>query len=459
MTTTRHADPTGAPVYVDRTTPLHAARPVCDCRDLPDRPDLPNLPDVLRRWKWTSDFANALLTCPICEGLWHDWDDCDCPDCGAFRADFEAKADRTDRLFEVERRLAEARRLRRERLAAEAPDAEAPTLDQLTRRVATEPQPPLPAILTRDDGETVVYAGRFSSIHGEPGCGKSWAALIAATEAIRKRGRVLWLDYEDRPTTLATRARLLGALADVADTDALRFVDDHDLFEHLTASDEALAWLLQAPDATYSMVVIDSAESGGCPSDGADVAPWLRAYVDPWRREDIAVLLLDHVAKKREARGAIGSQHKRAKIDGAALLATGPAWDKATGGTVTLTNEKDRAGDLPGRIGQQVATIRGDYDANGAFGFRITPPRRQVADEDDTTATDDLDASIVAAIYHRGEYTSLAALAKAVGKRKAAVADAATRLHEQGRIIRTATGIGLRFTPPQDEPKPIELAL
>ena len=444
-TTTTHADPTGAPVpvHAGNATPGWLSRPVCDCGQVPEY------------------LPHGTKYCPKPDGCgqpWHDWDECECPGCVAHTAEAAAKADRATEVVETERRLAEARRLRRERQAAEAPDADAPTLDQLTRRVTTEPQPPLPAILTRDDGATIIYAARFSSVHGEPGCGKSWVGLIAATEAIRKRGRVLWLDYEDRPTTLATRARLLGALADVADTDALRFVDDHDLFEHPTARDEALVWLLQAPDATYSMVVIDSAESGGCPSDGADVAPWLRAYVDPWRRDDIAVLLLDHVPKRRESRGAIGSQHKRAKIDGAALLAAGPAWDKATGGAVTLTNEKDRPGDLPGRIGQQVATIRGDYDPHGGFAYRITPPRRHHADDHDTT-TDDLDASIVAAIHHRGEYTSLVALAKAVGKRKAAVADAATRLAEQGRITRTATATGLRFTPPQNEPKPTELAL
>ena len=163
---------------------------------------------------------------------------------------------------------------------------------------------------------------------------------------MRLGGCVLWLDQEDRPSTLGERSRLLGGFTDVSNPDRFAFVDSLDLYEPRPFR-HALGWLSFAPDPTYNLVVIDAAESAGCPSDGADVAPWLRSYVDPWRRHDIAVLLLDHVPKKRESPGAIGSQHKRAKVDGAALLARGQPWSKTTGGHVTLTNEKDRPGDLP----------------------------------------------------------------------------------------------------------------
>ena len=66
-----------------------------------------------------------------------------------------------------------------------------------TRRVTPAPPGKHPAILTRSDGETVVYAGKVSSIYGEPSGGKSWIGLMVAIEAIRKGGRAMWWDAED----------------------------------------------------------------------------------------------------------------------------------------------------------------------------------------------------------------------------------------------------------------------
>ena len=73
------------------------------------------------------------------------------------------------------------------------------------------------------------------------------------------------------------------------------------------------------------MIVVDSAESWGCATDGADVRPWMVEFVEPWRKADVAVLVLDHVPKWPNDRPprAIGSQHKRAAIDGVALRCFG----------------------------------------------------------------------------------------------------------------------------------------
>ena len=317
-----------------------------------------------------------------------------------------------------------------------------PTFDDLCLPVTATPPERLPAILERDDGETVIYAGRFTSLYGDPGGGKSWGALIIALEAARRGGRVCFWDHEDRPSTLAQRAQLLGGLATVTDADAFRFVVP-ELADYLTAKGEALTWLLAAPEPTYSLVVIDAAESAGAPSDGADVAPWIRAYVDPWRRADVAVVVIDHVAKRREGtRGPVGSTHKRSRVDGAALLAIGTPWTKTAAGYVTLINEKDRPGDLPAGRYQPVATIRGDYDAHGAFAWRVTAPQATAPD-----ATDDVDGQLLSAIADAGDIglvgtRAIRDAAGGTGKK----ADAATaRLITAGLVTKTPHGRGYRY--------------
>ena len=78
----------------------------------------------------------------------------------------------------------------------------------------------------------------------------------------------------------------------------------------------------------------------------------------------VGVLILDHVPKRRQERprGAIGSQHKLAKIDGAAMGISGKPWTKTQDGAMVLRLEKDRQGDIPGSVGAKVATIKGWYE-------------------------------------------------------------------------------------------------
>ena len=72
--------------------------------------------------------------------------------------------------------------------------ADNPTFEELHLPVTAEPIERQPCILERSDGAAILYAGRFSTLHGEPGCGKSWVALIAAGKAIERGGRCLWMD-------------------------------------------------------------------------------------------------------------------------------------------------------------------------------------------------------------------------------------------------------------------------
>ena len=92
-------------------------------------------------------------------------------------------------------------------------------------------------------------------------------------------------------------------------------------------------------------------------------------------KRSVGVLVLDHVPKRRQdcPRGAIGSQYKLARVDGAAFGLSGRPWTKTEDGAMSLRLEKDRPGDVPGRPGSRVATITG-RTVNGKLIITIDPP-------------------------------------------------------------------------------------
>ena len=308
-----------------------------------------------------------------------------------------------------------------------------------TRWEGGTPEPP-PAILERDDGNPVIYGQRLSIVYGEPSCGKSWVGLIAAGEAIRKGGRVHWWDFEDTLDVQVDRSGPLGARESVTDFDRFRFV--HARTEFSGAAARASAWLLSAPDPRFSLVVIDSAEKSGCPSDGDSVGAWLNRFVDPWCEAGVAVLVLDHVPKRPKDRppGPIGSQAKRAAVTGAALFARGRVWTRDASGYVSLFNEKDRPGHLHTPMGKAVATIRGDYDGSGGFAVTVTAPKVEDESEGETADLEAVYEAIKAAGLDGIKGQRKLGIAAQIGTQKAA--KAAEELAAAGRIIQEETGKG-----------------
>ena len=261
----------------------------------------------------------------------------------------------------------------------------------------------LPVLLKRSDGATILYADKFNTIFGEPGMAKTWLGIEAALASIKLGGRVLWWDFEDKPGTLHDRVKALGELGlvkgpNIAFVDyALKEVDE--LGKAAQALARAIGWLAEA--GQYSLVVIDAAESSGAPSDGAPVTEWFKNMIDPFRlrKRSVGVLALDHVPKRRQdrPRGAIGSQAKLAKVDGAAFGLSGRPWTKTEDGVMTLKLEKDRPGDVPGHMGSRVATITG-RTVNGKLIISIDPPTSN--DDDDGL---DMPMLLLAAIAGAGD--------------------------------------------------------
>ena len=232
------------------------------------------------------------------------------------------------------------------------------------------------AMLRRKDGSPLLYKGKLNFIFGTPGGGKSWVGLYCVEEMLLQDHRVGYWDFEDTPSTLKRRASLIGL-------DLPHFWADGQ-FKYLRpglngstlAMSEAMEWVAGGDGPT--LIVIDSAESAGCPADGSDVAPWLKKTVRPFLEAGCTVLVIDHIPKRKESRpmGPIGSQHKLARIDGAALLVTGIPWTQKTDGHLVLTNHKDRHGMLPSPIGKAVARMIGTHE-NGTLNLSIVSPENQ----------------------------------------------------------------------------------
>ena len=230
------------------------------------------------------------------------------------------------------------------------------------------------AMLQRSDGATLAYDGKLNFLFGTPGTGKSWVALFAVQEALLRGQRAIYWDFEDSPSTLQERAKALGL-------DVVYYWREGQ-FKYLRpgaedsalAMAEATAWAEGGEGPT--LVVIDSAESSGCPSSGDSVNEWLDKIVFPFRNVGAGLLVIDHVAKRKEGRplGPIGSQHKLARIDGAALFVTGIPWTLREGGYLTIHNHKDRLGALPAPISKPVGRISGVHEGQHLV-LRLTPPQ------------------------------------------------------------------------------------
>ena len=243
---------------------------------------------------------------------------------------------------------------------------------------------PTPAVVEREDGGMVLPAGKLNWVYGLPGSGKSFLCMITMIESVMRGGRTVYMDFEDNKKTFHQRAAILGFnLKEYADS--FKYVKGS-VADYPIAFAQVVDFLSDAPSTDFNQVIIDAAESSGCPSDGSPVNEWLAKVVLPWRNAgvDTGCLVADHIPKKAEDRpdGPIGSQRKMAAVDGISLLVSGYCWTKTKGGRITLTNHKDRTGDYA--RGQTVAAIVGEWEGEGdgrTFNHRIVEPTKEDTSE------------------------------------------------------------------------------
>lgn len=216
--------------------------------------------------------------------------------------------------------------------------------------------------------DALIYTERVNALNGESGSGKSWVALLTAVQVMQQGGHVVYIDLEDHPASIVARLRALGA------------TDHHILHRFVYIrpearfSDTAATYLtdLITREAT-TLVVIDSigelmALEGCKPNDDDAVATLYRRIPRMLARLGPAVLLIDHVPKDNERSPlyGIGSQRKRAAIDGASYMVEQvKAFSADRDGKIKLTTAKDRNGNYA------TGTVAAEIDVHAEPGDQL----------------------------------------------------------------------------------------
>ena len=224
--------------------------------------------------------------------------------------------------------------------------------------------PPQPAYLKRSDGQALIYPAKLNVLLGEPESGKTWLAMLAAKDALKQGHRVAMIDYEDTPNTFLDRCDLVG----ITELDNIQYHQPDLPIPPVqptpTDFDDLLNWQphLVIIDAWTESLQLEGLDQ----NSGPDIAEWIRRVARPFTNRGAAVLILDHVTKSKETRGdwPIGSQHKKAAIDGAAYTVQlverfGRATTHETQGQLIIRMTKDRPGAINGQLkdGKTVGTV------------------------------------------------------------------------------------------------------
>lgn len=294
-------------------------------------------------------------------------------------------------------------------------------------------EPPRPTLLLRDDGEALLYVGRVNALYGESGSGKSWIAMAAAAQVLNRGGHVIYVDLEDHAGSVVRRLQDLG-VSKARLLAGLHYVSP--LLAWNVAAERTLVGLilehsieLSVIDSTGEAMALDGAE----PNSDDDTARWFRRVPRSLARAGSAVLLLDHVPKAKDAPlgFAIGSQRKRAAIDGASYrvdVVTPPA--RGEQGVLRLVTAKDRGGYH--QQGKPVADVTISDAGLVGVNLEITQPIR--------VTSNSLTKDIGAALAEAPEGMSVRALASKIGKRKEAITAVLEDLEKSKRVEKRGGG-------------------
>ena len=237
-----------------------------------------------------------------------------------------------------------------------------------------------PSILIRDDDKALFYGGKRNAIFGAYESGKTFVSLFATREVLASGRKVVWIDFEDNPGSVAGRLLALGA-DDEAVFDWFRYVQPTEPLDEVTRID------LQLELHGAALVVIDGVNEAMAaasldPNKNPDVARWYTTIPRLATEAGATLITIDHVAKDPQSqRGAVGGAHKIAGIDGAAYkVEVVVPFGRDSSGVVRLRLEKGRPGWIrgahPGKT-PIVAEISFDAtDPDGSIAAVVQAPAR-----------------------------------------------------------------------------------
>lgn len=229
--------------------------------------------------------------------------------------------------------------------------------------VVTDFEPTLPTILTREDGQCLIYRGLTHSFHGETESCKSLVLQYAALQEIAKGNNVLYLDFESDARQIQERFRNFGVTP--AQMRHLGYMELRDRF-----NPQDPEWLAVLDSREWSLVILDGVTEAMTllpKVEGVDVAdPNEKAALFHRlmpgaiaERTGAAVVQIDHVTKSTDGRGrmAIGGQHKMSALTGAAYTVEPVARETDADGERILVSLKV-AKDRPGAVRKACGTFK-----------------------------------------------------------------------------------------------------
>lgn len=175
-----------------------------------------------------------------------------------------------------------------------------------------------PRFLPRSEGENLIYPGRPHVFYGESESLKTWAALLACRSVVDAGYRALYVDFEGSEASFVERARACR-ISDAHIGTSVQYVRPT---EPLTGDARSDFWLHELDVLDPALVVLDGvtelyALQGWDINKAEDAARFQKMF--SFRGTNVASIAIDHTPKEA-GRGALGSQHKRAGLDGAEYL-------------------------------------------------------------------------------------------------------------------------------------------
>jgi DnaB helicase-like protein/AAA domain-containing protein len=224
----------------------------------------------------------------------------------------------------------------------------------------------------------LLYPGKRHVISGEDDAGKTMLLLGISADELREGRGVVWIDTDDMgAASVLERLRLFGA-----DEEAIR-----SLFAYLhpeealsdAARDDVIALLrerdvrLMVNDAFNAALTLH----GYSPGSTEEVEAFWQRAVAPFCHAGAAVVLPDHVVKRKDERGryAYGSERKATGCDLHLGLRVIEPFGRGRRGKARITVHRDRIGFLP-RPSPGLFVLDSDADT-GRLAWRLEASREK----------------------------------------------------------------------------------
>lgn len=255
-------------------------------------------------------------------------------------------------------------------------------------------EPIMPAVMHRTDGKSLMYRGRVNMIYGPSEAAKSWIAMTTCLQVMDQGERVVYLDFEDEPVQAIQRMQLLGAGFDdlrnqftyvrpeeplaamqISRWGEMQGTDEsklnQELFQRMLERVDPTLIIADGMTELYGLHGLDTNDT----VQTSTITRWLKRLT---RNGRSTVVVIDHTPKNAtKGTMPIGSQHKRAMVQGT-LLQAYPIKQPMPGvmGEIELYVLKDRPGnvravsEVSGELAQLAATV--SIDSTNAGSTHIT---------------------------------------------------------------------------------------